>query len=468
MRRMPVLFGAAMLISAPGFAENTIATKDYVADADVVLEEAVNAVKATPVDLKNLADGAVEIVGDEIQGTIKETKAAFKGGETVRERVNAAGILNVDNAWPNADTIVFRSYKVGDEIGKLLIAGTDSKDTTVDVSAFFKGIEFEGKASAYYNPKVNRLMVRQTAGNLLEIENVLADYRESEREIMGQQVQIESKFVEVSQTTLDELGFQWEITEGKLDLLGGVDMPAQEIFGGGLRDLVGAVTGTSAGSVSFAGSNGFDWNVAINAMERAEDSDVLSSPSVVTRDGATAVIKVGEERMVPKSFEANNQDSAAFVEHADWDLELIGVSMEVTPELRDGGLIDLALHPVVKDLIGYDSYELVPDFGAASSSSRATAEAYAGLEASLPYFRLRELETTVTVADGSTVGMGGLTYDKVVTFNDKIPLLGSIPFVGRLFRSEGENNEKRNLMIFVTATQVGVNGQTAAELALKK
>ncbi|QHI70969.1 hypothetical protein GT409_15230 [Tichowtungia aerotolerans] len=86
----------------------------------------------------------------------------------------------------------------------------------------------------------------------------------------------------------------------------------------------------------------------------------------------------------------------------------------------------------------------------------------------MPYYRLREIETQVTVADGSTVGMGGLIYDKLETYRDKVPVLGSIPFLGRLFRSEGEKSVKRNLMIFVTATQVDANGRKASDLALKK
>jgi general secretion pathway protein D len=78
------------------------------------------------------------------------------------------------------------------------------------------------------------------------------------------------------------------------------------------------------------------------------------------------------------------------------------------------------------------------------------------------------MTTLVTVADGSTVGMGGLIYDKMETYKDKVPVLGSIPLIGRLFRSEGEKTIKRNLMIFVTATEVDVNGRRSADLAMKK
>ncbi|MBL7016815.1 MAG: hypothetical protein ISR84_04580 [Kiritimatiellales bacterium] len=211
----------------------------------------------------------------------------------------------------------------------------------------------------------------------------------------------------------------------------------------------------------------------------------------------------------------------------------MGVSLEVTPELKSSGMIRLELHPKVVDLIGYDSYQITPDntvvwpmAGASWTGARAgglypvfsrTADGALNsvgklynnildattpgdqndvngwasnaanspnygyvdrnrmfdkeellpvptVRGELPYFRVREIETAVTVADGSTVGMGGLIYDKNETFTDKVPVLGSIPLIGRLFRSEGERSIKRNLMIFVTATQVDVNGRRVADL----
>jgi len=84
----------------------------------------------------------------------------------------------------------------------------------------------------------------------------------------------------------------------------------------------------------------------------------------------------------------------------------------------------------------------------------------------LPYFRVREVKTQVAVADGSTVGLGGLIYDRLETYKDKVPVLGSIPLLGRLFRSEGEKSIKRNLMIFVSATQLNNNGQGRSTAAL--
>ena len=75
-----------------------------------------------------------------------------------------------------------------------------------------------------------------------------------------------------------------------------------------------------------------------------------------------------------------------------------------------------------------------------------------------PVFKTRKVETTVTIEDGSTIVMGGLIKEKLETFKDSVPILGKIPLLGRLFRSEGEQTVKRNLMIFVTANQVNASG----------
>jgi general secretion pathway protein D len=322
----------------------------------------------------------------------------------------------------------------------------------------------------------------------------------------------------------------------------------QDVMASGLRagTAVGSTTGAGALIVEkTAGS--LRWSMIISALEQSDNADTLSAPSITTRDGKAASIWVGEQRMVPKSFAAKSQNTSVFVENSDWKSELMGVQLEVTPELRKGGLIDLDLKPKVIDLIGYDDYQVTPanakmevaiagnvlrstyDISTANgaaightantiasvlvsnsvsgllsiaglagitdtlgNSNRVVATNYfAGMQGipgfakgsptptwvapavpsqsgQLPYFRIREMTTKVTVADGSTVGMGGLIYDKLETYKDKVPVLGSIPLIGRLFRSEGEKTIKRNLMIFVTATEVDVNGRRAVDMVMKK
>lgn len=469
MPRTLIWIGSTLLITASGFAEVLITAQDYAVDSDVVLESAVQEIKSIPGDTINVVGDSVKFVKDETVTAAKGIAAVFK--KDLSESAAKAGELAVENAWDFSNDILFRSYKVSDEIGTVLMTSAGGAEAgegpSVDVSTFFSGINFPKKTSAYYLPTLKQLFVRQTMENVLAIENVLADYQSARRDLMGKQVEIEAKFVEVNQKTLNELGFSWNFGNkngGDLHIMDNLYLPdGQDILAGGLRTASQALNaGAGSGSLLVSKTAGsLRWDMLISALEQSDGADVLSAPRVVARSGSTATIQVGEEQQIPKSFEANNQDVSPWVEHADWELQLMGVQLEVTPELREGGLIDLGVTPKIKELVGYDSYLVTQPYTGVSAVA-------APVTGSLPYFRIREMDTKVTVANGSTVGMGGLIYDKLETFRDKVPVLGSIPLIGRLFRSEGNKSVKRNLMIFVTATQVDVDGRKASDLALKK
>jgi general secretion pathway protein D len=541
-------------------AEALITAQDYAVDSDVVLESALREIKSAPRDTVNVIGDSLKYASDETVTAAKGVAAVFKGSP--HEKAQRAGELAVEDAWLTSDEILFRSYKVSDDVGHDLMQGADVPEgEAADVSAFFTGMNLPKGASVIYRPEFNKLFVRQTMENMLLIEDTLADSHNASRELLGHQIEIETKFVEVSQSTLNELGFNWSFDGkgpngvGSANIFENLTLPPQDLLALGLRSATGALgANATAGSLlaqKTAGS--LRWSLIINALEQAEDSDVLSAPSIVTRDGNTATIMVGEDRMVPKRFGTSTRNSAVYVEHSDWEQQLMGVTLQVRPELRAEGLIDLDLKPKVIDLIGYDNYQISPADGLnpdgsprpaamwpiqnnrldisgkqgrypiVSNAGRALGGVYDGivktlddtwgnggdpnmitnyvgqlgtanqsyqvgsgyfdtfreldkdemiqipaLNGQLPYFRLREMQTRVTVEDGSTVGMGGLIYDKLETYRDKVPVLGSIPLIGRLFRSEGEKSIKRNLMIFVTATQVDINGRKASDLALNQ
>lgn len=505
MRNLAIGMTATMLLGAAqgAWAETIITAQDYAVDSDVVLESVVKEIKSAPRDTVEFVGDLAAFVQNEADTTVNGVKTALEG-DSPRLKTRQAAELAIENAWTTANDIVFRSYNVSDEIVEQLTQGADiAAGTSADVSAAFQDVEFTEGTSAYLRPEFNKLFVRQTLENVLMIEDVLAEQNNANRELMGHQVEIQTKFVEVNQSTLNELGFNWTFGSkdgGAANLFGDLTLPVnQGIFSEALRNTaagastaLGSATDAAVNTLTVAKETGsLQWGLLISALEQADDSDVLSAPSIVTRDGSTATIQVGEDRMVPASFEVDNQSTSLYVEHSDWDSALVGVTMEVTPELRDGGLIDLELKPAVKDLVGYDNYQVTPDnaecrvygddaadYGfvdglldaASFGQNQGSSSVFdvPTLNAQLPYFRIREMETRVTVADGSTVGMGGLIYDKLETYKDKVPVLGSIPVLGRLFRSEGEKTTKRNLMIFVTATQVDINGRKASDLALNK
>jgi len=465
----------ALLLIQSGLAEILITAQDYAVDSDVVLETAVKEVKSTPRDTVNVIGDSIKYVSDETVTAAKGVAAVFKSDPV--EKAERAAALETAGAWDSSNDIQFRSYKVTDEVGEELTQGADvPSGSAVDASGFFTGIEFPEGASAWYRPDFNRLFVRNTLAGILSIEDILAEQHSAVRDLLGKQVEIETKFIEVNQSTLNELGFDWNLDSAK-HLFGDVSVDPQSLFSAGLRAATGpaGALGTTATTLSDfmvleRAGQALNWTLVINAMEQANDTDVLSAPSIVTRDGNTASILVGEERMVSTSFDASQSESSLFIEH-ELESQLMGVQLEVTPEIRSDDLLDLELKPKVIDLIGYDNYLVHPSFdlkAGAGGNNYVFGKSLPELTARMPYYRLREMETQVTVADGSTVGMGGLIYDKLETFRDKVPVLGSIPLVGRLFRSEGERSVKRNLMIFVTATQVDVNGRRVSDLALNQ
>ena len=119
----------------------------------------------------------------------------------------------------------------------------------------------------------------------------------------------------------------------------------------------------------------------------------------------------------------------------------------MTPNVENDDTIDLLLSPRVTEFEGFVEYG-GPSVAVAGDT---TVTVPAGFYQ--PIFSVRELTTEVTVFDGATVVMGGLTRDEVKYYEDKVPVIGDIPGIGRLFRSEGETRQ-RNLLIFVTTNLV--------------
>ncbi len=485
MQRISALIGGALFVAVPGMAEILITADDHAVDSDVVLESVVKEVKSVPGDTVQVVEDLIIYAADETISTINGVKSIMEENE--HDQAQQEAMQAVEEAWPSPSKVHFRSYAVTGEVGSELMEGAEAEaGSVVNVSGAFMGMEFPPGTSAYYRPDFRRLIVRQTMENMLIIEDVLSELHHASRELRGHQIEIETKFVEVSQTTLNELGFSWTFDgkgsetatgglvdsgSGDLNILDDLWLPAgQELLSDTLRTTADALgSGVASDTLELTKTVGsLQWSLAISALEQSDDSDVLSAPRVVTRDGSTAIIQVGEEQMLPRSFNVPSQNTNPFIEHSDWELDLIGVYMEVTPELREGDLIDLELHPVIKEVIGQDSYRAVEEIGTVSGTGASAVSDTPALFGSVPYFRIRELETRVTVADGSTVGMGGLIYDKLESYHDEVPVLGSLPFIGRLFRSEGESSVKRNLMIFVTASQVDVHGRTTADIALRK
>ena len=234
------------------------------------------------------------------------------------------------------------------------------------------------------------------------------------------------------------------------------------------------------GSAILGGSQA---NLLISALKRKQGTDLLSAPRITVVDGEEATITIAQEFIYPIQYEApeppqvNNNGGqgggnagggvtvrSATPEFGDVAPEgkqqgfrEVGVILFVRPKVEKYNSINLFLQPEVTEFDGFVEY------GGPSAAINDTKTIVQPSGNLMPIFSTRKVETTVTIFDGATVVIGGLTREEVKTVNDKIPVLGNIPLLGRLFQSSAESYQKRNLLIFVSANIVSRGGSPVRE-----
>jgi general secretion pathway protein D len=197
-----------------------------------------------------------------------------------------------------------------------------------------------------------------------------------------------------------------------------------------------------------------------HAIDQTDWSELLSAPRVTTISGQQAQIEVVQELTYPTEYNTETinvggglggttnliSGEVFMVTPGNWEKRDVGIILNVTPSVSaDGKMITLVLMPEVSDLVKWINYgnEIYP--------------------IQQPIFETRNVTTTVHVNDGETIVLGGLITDKTTTYEDKVPLLGSIPFLGRFFRTHAQTSAKANLVIFVTARLITSRGTELAE-----
>lgn len=377
-------------------------------------------------------------------------------------------------------------------------AGLPAMQEEPALKKFFQkaGVDFENTPGSNLAFEGTYLFVTQTSANLDRVSNILNRYKEAK------QVEIEAKFLEVQEGALEELGIRWNVAKkrssfstgsGSNDNLRNLSEAfATQSFSSGNGQIVTngttttitntapnipnainlATEGVSVGNlIGFIGD--FDMNVLLRALEQHGGSDLMSAPKLTVLSGKTAEIVVAQELRYPQSFgdirsEVGTSDRNGNVGSGvsitagtpkDFAVRNIGVEMEVTPTVEDNNSISLRLEPQVTEFEGFVEY----GGNSVALSGNTTVNVPSGFFQ--PIFSTRKIRTEVTIQDGATVVMGGLTREEAKQVHDKVPLLGSLPFIGRLFQSKGETNQKRNLLIFVTASLISNEGVSQETIA---
>ena len=204
------------------------------------------------------------------------------------------------------------------------------------------------------------------------------------------------------------------------------------VFNGSIGGAEGNAL-TAGTAFDLGGSGGLmqlnydDVSVSMNALAEEGRVEILSRPSILTRNNREALISVGS--LVP-FMQTGNVNSVTGVQIPQYEYEPIGISLRVTPYITPHGLVELSLFPEISETTG-DKIEVSE-----------------GLQ--LPVFATRSAQTVVVTPNGKTVIIGGLMQDNKVETIRKVPLLGDIPILGSLFKHKEMKDTKTELLIFLT------------------
>lgn len=302
----------------------------------------------------------------------------------------------------------------------------------------------DDRGSLTVDKRTNTVIAYQTEERLEELRRIVAQLDRPVR-----QVQIEARIVEANVDFAKSLGVRWAAdftskstnwnsyggadgryyidssdggasTSGQTGVYGqrtgSLKDPTFTVPGGVPMVDLGASNATSGFGIGFLTKNAFI-DLKLNAMQKSGQGEIISQPKVTTSDKETAKIMKGQE--VPyQEASSSGSTSTSFKDAV--------LSLEVTPQITPDNQIIMAV-TVTKDSVAQD-------------------QRYNGV----PAINKNEVNAKVLVSDGETIVLGGVFQNTQSKVTEKVPYLGDLPLVGRLFRRDTVDNQKQELLVFLT------------------
>lgn len=252
-------------------------------------------------------------------------------------------------------------------------------------------------------------------------------------DVRRSQVLVEGLIAEMTLDKTRELGVEWRILNAPkgrdTHIIGGTNLPLpganqgiiNQFATGPFAGSSGLILGAAQGTITFGGQTFFDLRGLIRAFQTDSDINILSTPQILTTDNEEAEIIVGENR----PFVTQAQTTAEGSTVQTFEFRDVGVKLRITPHISPNRFVRMKIFQEITNFI---------------------AEAQVGAVTTTK----RQATTAVTIEDGQTVVIGGLIRDDTTGADTKVPLLGDIPILGGLFRSESKKKVKTNLLIFIT------------------
>jgi general secretion pathway protein D len=284
------------------------------------------------------------------------------------------------------------------------------------------------------DPGTNALVITAPAESMRSLRMVI-----DRLDIRRAQVLVEAIVAEVAYNRVAELGVTMAVDGSNDNNIIGVTKLGS---GGNISDIITGILGGSAGIGQVLGGlpqglvlgggrlgsdSGTNWGIVLRALLSDADTNVLSTPSIVTMDNEEAEIKVGQE--VPfLTGQFTNTGAAQGVVNPFQTIERkdVGLTLRVTPQINEGNAVVMTVSLETSNL---------SRSGTGGAVDLITNQ--------------RSITQRVLIEDGEILILGGLVSDDLIQTESRVPLLGSIPGIGRLFRSESAITEKRTLMVFL-------------------
>jgi general secretion pathway protein D len=300
-----------------------------------------------------------------------------------------------------------------------------------------------GQANVQADEATNSVLItadNDTTQSLLAVVDSL--------DIRRAQVLVEAIIVEITDGAGKNFGIEW-MYANKTDGFGGFNggssnLPAlgqgalhikdKDTYDTGVGELATALSASAGNTFGVARlGNNTSFVGLLNMLNQSSSANVLSTPNLLTTDNTKAHINVGQSVPIKSGSytgstagTSSNTFSSPF---NTYQREKVGISLDVTPHINEGDRVVLDIKQKTSGVVDKTN----PD-------GIITSE--------------REIETQILTADGQTVVLGGLIQDNVSVGVTKVPLLGSIPLIGKAFRTEKTSKEKTNLLVFIRATVI--------------
>jgi type II secretory pathway component GspD/PulD (secretin)/beta-lactamase regulating signal transducer with metallopeptidase domain len=407
----------------------------------------------------------------------------------IKYSIEDYGVVFSARARQQSPPLYVRTFKVDPNTILEVLEGlplAKSKAKTNDVQAVTRalrnyfaslGVDLDStknpEKALFYNDRQGTLVIRATMQDLEIIEAAIHVLNSA-----PPQINLKFRIEEVPETNTNALGFDWYLgnvlmntgSSDSSNRVPSVAYPLGTFPGNPPPDTLSEPTANAhilAPGLRNAHLQSFtlsgiltdpQFRMVIHALEQRSGAELVGQPEVTTSSGRQVqcktteihnIAKINAQALTPPGVARTNDDESAL--YVTEPMEF-GVVLDATPTvLEDGYTIRMPLLGTVQEFLGYEDPRTNRVAVYVSGKQKwATPPT--------PSVRTQQMSSTVNVYDGQTLVLEGLVSEDIIAFKDKVPVLGDLPLVGRLFRSESKNAQKRNLLIFVTPTIIDPTG----------